>query len=159
MPLSTVSSAVLTNEATVFSHESKVCPPPHNLSCDSLLVLLTDSWRCILSRYASFFSQAEQQDKWSEISWNISCEILNRISALNNFLRSHYVQMFRISAWMLLFYVHPHEIHFWRVISRSPCFTITMGYCYSCLLCNFHFHIPNNQYFKLLDDQNTFKTL
>ncbi len=43
-------------------------------------------------------------------------------------------------------------------ISRSPCLIITMGYCYSCLLCNFHFHIPNNQYFKLLDDQNTFKT-
>lgn len=52
----------------------------------SLLVLLTESWRCILSRYVSFFSQAEQQDKWSEISWNVSCEILNRISALNNFL-------------------------------------------------------------------------
>lgn len=98
------------------------------------------------------------QDTWSEISWNASCAFLSRISALPNFLRSHCVQMFHIPAWMLLFFVHPHEIHFWRVISRSPCLTITMGYCYSCLLYNFHPRIPNNQYFKLLDVQNTFKT-
>lgn len=124
------------------------------VTSDSLLVLLT-SWRCILSRYASFFTG---QDTWSEISWNASCAFLSRISALPNFLRSHCVQMFHIPAWMLLFFVHPHEIHFWRVISRSPCLTITMGYCYSCLLYNFHPRIPNNQYFKLLDVQNTFKT-
>lgn len=82
------------------------------VTSDSLLVILTESWRCILSRYASF-SQAEQQDKWSEISWNTSCAFLNPISALNNFLRSRCVQIFLIPSWMLLFVFHsPTRISF-----------------------------------------------
>lgn len=95
---------------------SQRCVLLHNISAvtsDSLLVILTESRRCILSRYASF-SQAEQQDKWSEISWNTSSAFLNPISTLNNFLRSRCVQIFLIPSWMLLFFffIHPHEFHF-----------------------------------------------
>lgn len=57
-----------------------------------------------------------------------------------------------------VFFCSSTQNHFWRVISRSLCLTITMGYCYACLLYNFHPHIPSDQNFKLLDDQNTFKT-
>jgi len=140
-----VSSIVLTNEATTFSHESKVCPPPQNLTCD----LRLSPQSHVFSADMPIFHRPS--NKISDLrSVETPPAFPNPISARRFFL---------YHLGCCCFFHSPTRISFLKGYSKvTSAASLTMGYCYSCLLYNFHPCIPNNQNVKLLNDQNAFKT-
>lgn len=114
MPLPTVSSVVLTNEVTVFSHESKVCLPPQNLRCDLRLYPCNIDW--VMKMYSQqiwlFFHRPS-----NKISDLRSVEMppvhsSTQFQHLIIFSAAVACRFFTYHLGCCCFFVHPHKFHF-----------------------------------------------